>query len=77
MSLPGRADEHDRTWLEELPKLRVMLPTYGSRGDVEPLLELVERSLRFGAELWVCTSPDFAELLPGVGVPLVPTGTSR
>jgi vancomycin aglycone glucosyltransferase len=58
-------------------KMRVLLPTYGSRGDVEPLLELVERSLGFGAEVWVCTSPDFAELLlPGVGVPLMPTGVS-
>lgn len=57
--------------------MRVLLPTYGLRGDVEPLSELMERSLGFGAEVWVCTSPEFAELLPGVGVPLVPTGASR
>ena len=57
--------------------MRVSLPTHGSWGDIEPLLERVERSLGFGAEVWVFTSPDFAELLPGVGVPLVPTGASR
>jgi vancomycin aglycone glucosyltransferase len=56
----------------------VVLPTYGSsHGDIEPLLELVERSPGFGAEVPMCTSPDFAELLPCVGIPLVPTGVSR
>jgi hypothetical protein len=55
-------------------KMRVLLPTDGSHRDVEPLLESVARSLGFGAE-WVL-SPEFAELLPGLGVTLMPTGVS-
>ena len=57
--------------------MRVLLPTHGSRGDVEPTLEPVERSLGFGGAASVCASPDFAGLLPGVGVSLAPTGASR
>jgi vancomycin aglycone glucosyltransferase len=45
----------------------VLLSTYGSRGDVEPMVGL-------GAEVRVCAPPDFAELLARVGVPLVPVG---
>jgi UDP:flavonoid glycosyltransferase YjiC (YdhE family) len=55
--------------------MRVLLPT--SRGDVERLAGLAVRSLGFGAEAWVCTSPDFAELLARVGVLRVPSGASR
>jgi UDP:flavonoid glycosyltransferase YjiC (YdhE family) len=58
-------------------KMRVLLPTCGLRGDVEPLLELVDRSLGYGAEVWVCTLPDFAVLLPDVSVPLAPIGVCR
>ena len=47
--------------------MRVLLSTYGSRGDVEPMVGL-------GAEVRVCAPPDFAELLARVGVPLVPVG---
>lgn len=57
--------------------MRVLLPTCGLRGDVEPLLELVDRSLGYGAEVWVCTLPDFAVLLPDVSVPLAPIGVCR
>jgi hypothetical protein len=57
--------------------MRMLAPTHGLCGDVEPLVELVERSLGFGWEVWVCPSPDFAELLPGVGPPQAPIGASR
>jgi vancomycin aglycone glucosyltransferase len=54
----------------------VLLSTYGSRGDVEPLVGLAVRLRASGAEVRVCAPPDeeFAELLAGVGVPLVPVG---
>jgi vancomycin aglycone glucosyltransferase len=54
--------------------MRVMLATYGSRGDVEPLVALAVRAL--GTEVRVCAPPDeeFAMLLADVGVPLVPFG---
>ncbi|OKK03469.1 glycosyl transferase [Streptomyces sp. CB03234] len=58
--------------------MRVLLSTYGSRGDVEPLVALAVRLRAFGAEVRVCAPPDgdFARRLTGVGVPLVPFGRS-
>ncbi|MGW7049710.1 glycosyltransferase [Streptomyces avermitilis] len=59
-------------------QVRVLLSTYGSRGDVEPLVGLAVQLRELGAEVRVCAPPDaeFAELLAGVGVPLVPFGQS-
>ncbi len=54
--------------------MRVLLSTYGSRGDVEPLVALAVRLRELGAEVRVCAPPDedFARRLADVGVPLVP-----
>jgi vancomycin aglycone glucosyltransferase len=56
--------------------MRVLLSTYGSRGDVEPMVGLAVQSRALGAEIRVCAPPDeeFAELLAGGGVSLVPVG---
>ncbi len=54
--------------------MRVLLSTYGGRGDVEPLVGLAVRLRALGAEVRVCAPPDCAERLAEVGVPLVPTG---
>jgi vancomycin aglycone glucosyltransferase len=54
--------------------MRVLLSTYGSRGDAGPMVGLAVRLRALGAEAWVCVPPDFAELLARVGVPLVPVG---
>lgn len=54
--------------------MRVLLSTYGSRGDVEPLVALAVRLRELGAEARVCAPPDCAERLAEVGVPLVPVG---
>jgi vancomycin aglycone glucosyltransferase len=54
--------------------MRVLLSTYGSRGDVEPMVGLAVRLRALGAEVRVCALPDFAELLARVGAPLVPVG---
>ncbi|MEU8984649.1 glycosyltransferase [Streptomyces sp. NPDC048309] len=58
--------------------MRVLLSTYGSRGDVEPLVGLAVELRALGAEVRVCAPPDedFAQLLAGVGVPMVPVGPS-
>ncbi|MGY5123489.1 glycosyltransferase [Streptomyces nigrescens] len=58
--------------------MRVLLSTYGSRGDVEPLAGLAVRLRELGADVRVCAPPDqeFVDLLAGVGVPLVPVGRS-
>ncbi|MCA2226247.1 glycosyltransferase [Nonomuraea aurantiaca] len=52
--------------------MRVVLVTYGSRGDVEPMTGLALRLRALGAEVRVCAPPDFAELLDGIDVPLTP-----
>jgi vancomycin aglycone glucosyltransferase len=54
--------------------MRVLLSTYGSRGDVEPMVGLAVRLRALGAEVRVCAPPDkdFAELLARVGAPVRP-----
>ena len=54
--------------------MRLLLSTCGSRGDVEPMMGLAVQLGALGAEVRVCAPPDFAELLAGVGVPLLPIG---
>ncbi|MGW9212856.1 glycosyltransferase [Embleya sp. NPDC055664] len=54
--------------------MRVLLSTFGSRGDVEPMLGLAMRLRELGAEVLLCAPPDFAELPTRVGVPMVPLG---
>ncbi|MEU3708654.1 glycosyltransferase [Streptomyces catenulae] len=58
--------------------MRVLLSTYGSRGDVEPLVALAVRLRERGAEVRMCVPPDeeFAERLAGIGVRPVPVGPS-
>jgi vancomycin aglycone glucosyltransferase len=51
-----------------------LLSTHESHGDVEPLVGLAVQLRALGAEMPVCAPPDFAELLAGVGVALVPVG---
>jgi vancomycin aglycone glucosyltransferase len=56
--------------------MRVVLTTWGSRGDVEPLAGLAVALRGLGAEAVVCAPPDddFATLLARAEVPLVPMG---
>ncbi len=54
--------------------MRVLLSTYGSRGDAEPMMGLALQLRALGAEVPVCAPPHFGELLARVGVPLVPVG---
>ncbi len=56
--------------------MRVLLSTYGSRGDVEPIMGLAVALRELGAQVRVCAPPDFAELMARIGVPMVPVGTS-
>ena len=57
--------------------MRVLLSTYGSRGDVEPMAGLGMALRALGAEAVVSAPPDqeFAELLARAGVPLAPAFT--
>lgn len=58
--------------------MRILLSTYGSRGDVEPMAALAVELRSLGAEVRVCAPPDqeFAELLTRADLPLVPFAKS-
>jgi hypothetical protein len=54
--------------------MHVLLTTYGSRGEVEPLVGLTVRLQAPGVGVRMCAPPDevFVEMPAGVGVPIVP-----
>ncbi|TDB80433.1 glycosyltransferase [Micromonospora sp. KC721] len=54
--------------------MRVLLSTYGGRGDVEPLVGLAVALQKLGADVRVCAPPDWAGRLSEVDVPLVSLG---
>jgi vancomycin aglycone glucosyltransferase len=58
--------------------MRVLLSSWGSRGDVEPLAALALRLRELGAEVRACVPPDeeFVELFARVGVTPTPLGPS-
>ena len=58
--------------------MRVLLSTWGSRGDIEPLAALALRLRELGADVRACAPPDeeFAELFARVGVTPIPLGPS-
>lgn len=58
--------------------MRVLLSTFGGRGDVEPLTGLAVRLKELGAKVSMCAPPDedFEQLLRGVGVPHMPVWKS-
>ncbi len=58
--------------------MRVLLATWGSRGDVEPLAALAVELRKLGAEVRVCAPPDeeYVALLARAGMPLIPLGPS-
>jgi len=57
--------------------MRILLSTFGSRGDVEPVAGLAAGLRALGAEAVVCAPPDpeFAELAARAGAPLAPAFT--
>ena len=56
--------------------MRVLLSTWGSRGDVEPLLGFAVALRALGADVRMCAPPDFCEQAARVGVPMVAAGRS-
>ncbi|HEY2783247.1 MAG TPA: glycosyltransferase [Steroidobacteraceae bacterium] len=54
--------------------MRVLLTTFGSRGDVQPLIPFAVALQSLGADVRVCAPADeeFAQLFDAAGVPLLP-----
>jgi vancomycin aglycone glucosyltransferase len=58
--------------------MRILLSSWGSRGDIEPLAALALRLRELGADVRACTPPDeeFGALFARVGVRPIPLGPS-
>jgi len=56
--------------------MRIVLSGDGTRGDLQPLIELALRIRTAGHEALVCGPPDFAELANAWDVPYEPVGSS-
>ncbi len=48
--------------------MRVLIYTFGTRGDVQPFLALAQRLVRAGHEAAVCTAAGYRHLVEGAGV---------
>ncbi|MGW5714915.1 glycosyltransferase [Amycolatopsis sp. NPDC003865] len=53
---------------------RVLLSTYGTLGDVEPLVALAVQLRALGAAVRMCVPPEFADRPAGPGIEAVPVG---
>src|SRR5688500_8203638 len=65
---PGRAAESPaeaRTYGNGSRRMGVLVSTYGSRGDVEPMVGLAVRLQALGAGVRTCAPPDLADRLAG------------
>lgn len=58
--------------------MRVLVTTYGSRGDVQPMVALTVALQKLGVEVRMCVPPDeeFVELLQRNEIPLIPAFAS-
>ncbi|MCV7300025.1 glycosyltransferase family 1 protein [Mycobacterium barrassiae] len=56
--------------------MRVLLSTWGSRGDVEPMFALAVQLQARGVDVLLCAPPDFAEQAARIGVPMRAAGKS-
>lgn len=54
--------------------MRILLSTVGSRGDVQPLVELALELRALGQDVRLCVPPDFREWTLGLGFTVTPTG---
>lgn len=54
----------------------MLLSTWGSRGDVEPMLGLAVQLRAQGVDVRMCAPPDFAEHIARVGIPMTAAGKS-
>ncbi|MGK3208862.1 glycosyltransferase [Amycolatopsis sp. MEPSY49] len=53
---------------------RVLLSTYGTLGDVEPLVALAVRLRALGVDVRMCVPPDLVDRIAGLGIEGVPVG---
>src|SRR5262245_36040350 len=54
--------------------MRALLPTIGSRGDVQPLVALALQLKALGQEVRLCAPPDFRDWIESFGLTVTPIG---
>ena len=67
---------NNRQSREDTRRLRIVLSTWGTTGDVQPFLALSERLLKVGHEVRVCTSEIYRERFAKRGIDFYPVGVS-
>ena len=65
---------NNRQSRENTRKLRIVLSTWGSTGDIQPFLALSERLLKLGHEVRVCTSEIYRDRFAERGIDFYPVG---
>src|SRR6476620_8168686 len=55
-------------------RMRVLLSTIGSRGDVQPLVALAVELKALGQDVRLCVPPDFRDWIEGLGMPVTSIG---
>jgi vancomycin aglycone glucosyltransferase len=55
-------------------RMRVLLSTIGSRGDVQPLVALASHLKALEEDVRICAPPDFREWVERFGIPFTPLG---
>lgn len=60
--------------LKRRVKMRILLSTIGSRGDVQPLVALGLQLKELGQDVDMCVPPDFREWIEGLGMTVTPIG---
>ena len=64
----------NRQFAEDTSKLRIVLSTWGTTGDVQPFLALSDRLSKEGHEVRVCTSEIYRNRFAKCGVGFYPVG---
>src|SRR5581483_9698042 len=59
---------------ERKPVMRITMFSVGSRGDIQPMIELGRRLKQEGHTPLLATSPDFADLAAQYGIDFAPLG---
>ena len=67
---------HNRQSREDTRKLRIVLSTWGTTGDVQPFIALSKRLLKVGHEVRVCTSEIYRDRFAKRGIDFYPVGVS-
>ena len=55
-------------------RMRMLLSTIGSRGDVQPLVALASQLRALGQNVHLCVPPDFRDWIDSLGFPVTPIG---